>query len=89
MTTGSSLPPLSHAFHESVNLDLITATYSGAKYQSNRDSSKYACLVCWCHISTVAQPRILFGRGQSMPSSVTDVVLSPTVPSVYFLTIED
>ena len=24
-----------------------------------------------------------------MPSSVTDVVLSPTVPSVYFLTIED
>jgi len=31
-----------------------------------------------------APPRILFGRGQSMTLSVTDVVLSPTVPSVYF-----
>jgi len=29
-----------------------------------------------------------FGRVQSMTSSITDVVLSPTVPSVYFLTAE-
>jgi len=34
----------------------------------------------------VAQPRILFWRDQSMTSSITDVVLSSTVSSVYFLT---
>jgi len=37
----------------------------------------------------VPQPRILFGKVQSMTSSVTAVVLSPTVPSVYFLTVEN
>jgi len=37
----------------------------------------------------VAQTRILFGRGQLMTLSVTDVVLSPTGPSVYFLTVEN
>ena len=41
-----------------------------------------------CHYVTVAQLGILFGRGQSMTSSVTDLVLSPTVPSVYFLTVK-
>jgi len=35
-------------------------------------------------------PIILFRRGQSMTSSVNhDVVLSLTVPSVYFLTVEN
>jgi len=29
-----------------------------------------------------APPSTLFGKGQSMKLSVTDVVLSPTVPSV-------
>ena len=43
-----------------------------------------SCLVLW----SVAQPTILFGRGQSMTSSVTDVILSQTVPSVYFITVE-
>jgi len=38
---------------------------------------------------SVAQPRILFGRAQSVTSSVTDVVLSSTVPSAYFLTVEN
>jgi len=37
----------------------------------------------------VAQPRILFGRGHLMTSSVTVVVLSPTVPSVSFPRIEN
>jgi len=33
------------------------------------------------HCEAVAQPIILFRRGQSMISSVTDVILGPTVPS--------
>jgi len=36
-----------------------------------------------------APPRILFWRGQLMTLSVTDVFLSPTVPSVWFLTVEN
>jgi len=35
------------------------------------------------------QSIILFGMGQSMTSSVTDVVLSPSVTSLYFLTAEN
>jgi len=31
----------------------------------------------------------LFGKDQSMTSSVTDFVLSPPVPSVYFLTVKN
>ena len=37
----------------------------------------------------VTQPRIVFGRGQPVTSSVTDVVLSPTVSSVYFVTVRN
>ena len=37
----------------------------------------------------VAQPSIFLARGQSMTSTVTDVVLSPTVPSVYSPTVEN
>jgi len=38
---------------------------------------------------SVAQSKILFRKGQSMTSSVTDIALSPTVPSVYFQTVEN
>jgi len=37
----------------------------------------------------IVDPRILLGRGRSMTSSVIDVVLSPTVSSVYFLAVEN
>jgi len=40
-------------------------------------------------LEAVAQRRNMFGRGQSITSSVTEVVLSPTVPFVYFITVEN
>ena len=40
-------------------------------------------------LNKIAQPRILFGRGQSWMSSVTDVTLSPTLLSVYYLTVKN
>ena len=40
-------------------------------------------------LSSVAQPRILLRRGQSITSSVTEVVLSLSVPSVSFSTVEN
>jgi len=36
---------------------------------------------------SVAQQRILFGSGQSIMSSVTNVLLNPTVLSVHFLSL--
>ena len=41
------------------------------------------------YTAAVEQPRILVGRGQLMMASVIDVVLSATVPSVYFLAVEN
>ena len=51
-------------------------------------------LFSWAYLffatdGSLAKPRILLWRDQSMTSSVTDVVLTPTAPSVYFLTVEN
>ena len=68
---------------------------------SSKAYRKPRAFICWLllktkpswqekqNVITVAQARILFGRDQTMKLPVTDVLLSPTVPFVYFPTVQN